>query len=79
MPKALIGDYFISCNPPADFMGTAIEFGSDTFKTWEDILVFFGRILEMAFSYPDLYHEAEAYYPCGTIAFCRSQALFVYI
>ena len=45
MPKALIGDYFISCNPPADFMGTAIEFGSDTFKTWEDILVFFGRIL----------------------------------
>lgn len=44
MPKTLIGDYFISCRPPKDFMGTVIEFGSDTFKTWEDILVFFGRI-----------------------------------
>lgn len=45
IPKTLIGDYFISCCPPDDFMGTNIELGSDTFKTWEDILVFFTRIL----------------------------------
>lgn len=44
MPKALIGDYYISCQPPRDFMGTTIAFGSDTFKTWEDIIVFFQRI-----------------------------------
>ena len=25
-PKALIGDYYISCNPPRDFMGTTIAF-----------------------------------------------------
>ena len=43
-PKALIGDYYISCNPPRDFMGTTIAFASDTFKTWEEILTFFQRI-----------------------------------
>lgn len=43
-PKALIGDYYISCQPPRDFMGTTIVFGSDNFKTWEDIQIFFSRI-----------------------------------
>lgn len=43
-PKALIGDYYISSEPLSDFMGTTIAFGSDTFKTWEDILTFFSRI-----------------------------------
>lgn len=43
----LYGDYLIS--PTEDygadeFMGTRIEFGSDTFKTWEEIIEFFGRL-----------------------------------
>jgi hypothetical protein len=25
-------------------MGTLIHFGSDTFKTWEDVLLFFSRL-----------------------------------
>lgn len=28
----------------ADFMGTLIKFGSDTFKTWEEIIEFFSRL-----------------------------------
>ena len=43
--KALLyGDYFIDPAPAADFMGTAIAYGSDSFKTWEDIITFFERL-----------------------------------
>lgn len=44
----LLGDYLIDAEPEtggaADFMGTLIRFGSDSFKTWEDVLTFFGRL-----------------------------------
>lgn len=40
----LLGDYLIDLNPSSDFMGTHIPFGSDTFKTWEDIIEFFRRL-----------------------------------
>lgn len=43
-PQLLYGDYFISPTPSADAMATAIEFGSDTFKTWEDIITYFERL-----------------------------------
>lgn len=43
--KALLyGDYFIDASPSPDFMGTAVAFGSDEFKTWEDIITFFERL-----------------------------------
>ena len=47
-PSLLLGDYLIM--PEAEieahsaFMGTRIAFGSDTFKTWEDIITFFSRL-----------------------------------
>lgn len=43
----LYGDYLIDPSPElgADaFMSTWIEFGSDTFKTWEEIIEFFSRL-----------------------------------
>lgn len=43
----LYGDYLIDPSPElgADaFMSTRIEFGSDTFKTWEEIIEFFSRL-----------------------------------
>ncbi|NPD91944.1 esterase [Prevotella sp. PMUR] len=43
----LYGDYLIdacSNGGSADFMSTRIELGSETFKTWEDILEFFSRL-----------------------------------
>ena len=43
----LYGDYLIdnsSDNPSEDFLGTRIAFGSDTFKTWEEIITFFERL-----------------------------------
>lgn len=43
----LYGDYLIDPSEDhgaADFMGTRITFGSDTFKTWEEIIEFFGRL-----------------------------------
>lgn len=43
----LYGDYLIApaaeCDE-ADFMGTSIPLGSDTFKTWDEIIEFFGRL-----------------------------------
>lgn len=43
----LYGDYLIDpseeCGAP-DFMGTRIVYGSDTFKTWEEIMEFFERL-----------------------------------
>lgn len=40
----LYGDYFISTNPQDGFMSTTIELGSDSFKTWDDIITFFERL-----------------------------------
>ena len=40
----LYGDYLISKEKEADTMATVLEFGSDTFKTWEDIIEYFSRL-----------------------------------
>jgi 5'(3')-deoxyribonucleotidase len=40
----LYGDFFIDSNPSKSFMGTGIEYGSDEFKTWEEVLVYFKRL-----------------------------------
>ncbi len=44
----LLADYLIDAEPETnggkDFMGTMIHFGSDAFKTWEDVLTFFERL-----------------------------------
>ncbi len=43
----LYGDYLIdntTNNRSEDFLGTRIAFGSDTFKTWEEIITFFERV-----------------------------------
>ena len=43
----IYGDYLIDPLTDADssgFMGTAIDFGSDTFKTWDDIIEYFSRL-----------------------------------
>lgn len=46
--ELLMGDYLIDRYPQScggdGFMGTLIEFGSDTFKNWNDVMVFFARI-----------------------------------
>lgn len=38
------GDYLIAPSAQPDFMGTTIEWGSDEFKTWEEIVTFFERL-----------------------------------
>lgn len=43
-PQLLYGDYFISPSQAADFMGTGISYGSDEFKTWEEVITFFSRL-----------------------------------
>ena len=40
----LYGDYFISPTSCPDFMGALIERGSDEFKTWDEIMVYFSRL-----------------------------------
>ena len=40
----LLGDYLIDVSPAKEFMGARIVFGSDEFKTWEDIIVYFQRL-----------------------------------
>ena len=40
----LLGDYLIDPLPDSGFMGTHVQFGSDTFKTWEEIIDFFTRL-----------------------------------
>ena len=44
----LLADYLIDAEPEInggeDFMGTMVHFGSDAFKTWEDVLTFFARL-----------------------------------
>ena len=44
----ILADYLIDAEPETaggqDFMGTLVHFGSDAFKTWEDVLTFFSRL-----------------------------------
>ena len=44
----ILADYLIDAEPELnggqDFMGTLIQFGSDSFKTWEDIITYFSRL-----------------------------------
>ena len=40
----LYGDYLIAPHKCGEFMGTCIEWGSDEFKTWEEIITFFDRL-----------------------------------
>ena len=43
--KALLyGDYFIDDDPDDAFMGTTLAYGSDEFKTWEEIITYFSRL-----------------------------------
>ncbi len=47
-PQLLLGDYFIVRHPEDyrldDFMGTVLQLGGDTFRTWEDILAFYATL-----------------------------------
>ena len=43
-PQLLYGDYFISSIEQPDFLGTVLRFGSDEFKTWEEIITYFERL-----------------------------------
>ena len=40
----LYGDFLIAREKPGDPMATFLEFGSDTFKTWDDLIVYFERL-----------------------------------
>lgn len=43
----LYGDYLIDAGTggcSASFMGTRIDFGSESFKTWEEVIEYFGRL-----------------------------------
>ena len=40
----LYGDYLIAHKGGDDTMATLLEYGSDTFKTWEDIIAYFARL-----------------------------------
>lgn len=42
--QLVYGDYLITCNKESNFIGTTIEFGSDDFKSWEDIIIYFERL-----------------------------------
>ena len=40
----LYGDYLISQKKESDTMATLLEYGSDTFKTWDDIIDYFSHL-----------------------------------
>lgn len=40
-PGLLCADYMVSTAAVPGFMGTVIDFGSDEFKTWEEVIVYF--------------------------------------
>lgn len=40
----LYGDYLIDTTPCTEFLGTVLLLGSDTFKTWDDLIVYFERL-----------------------------------
>jgi predicted esterase YcpF (UPF0227 family) len=42
--EKIYGDYLIDTVPQKEFMGTAIQLGSDEFKTWEQVITFFERV-----------------------------------
>lgn len=42
--RLLCGDYLIEGAETGDTMATSIVFGSDTFKTWDDIIEYFDRL-----------------------------------
>lgn len=43
-PALLYGDYMVTKTPQEAFLGTTLEFGSDQFKTWEELIVYFSRL-----------------------------------
>jgi len=43
-PRLLLGEFLISRQPDTQFIGTNIEYGSGSFKTWEDVGTFFQRL-----------------------------------
>lgn len=49
-PELLYGDYLITARKPSsdgsatEFLGTVLEFGSDQFKTWDDLITYFARL-----------------------------------
>lgn len=45
-PEMLYGDYYIASRKPHDAMATTIEYGSEHFKTWEEIITYFSRLTE---------------------------------
>ena len=42
--QLLYGDYLIEAKETPDAMATSVRYGSDTFKTWEDIIEYFARL-----------------------------------
>jgi hypothetical protein len=42
--RLLYGDYLIEAVDSGDAMATRIAFGSDTFKTWEEVIAYFERL-----------------------------------
>ena len=42
--QLLLGDYLVETTKTLDPMATRLEFGSDTFKTWEDVIAYFSRL-----------------------------------
>ena len=42
--ELLYGDYFISTAEKWNGMATHLQFGSDTFKTWDDVAEYFSRL-----------------------------------
>ena len=42
--QLLLGDYLIESVKTSDPMATRLAYGSDTFKTWEDIMAYFERL-----------------------------------
>lgn len=40
----LYGDYFIDPEPDENFLGTNLQYGSDEFKTWDEIITYFSRL-----------------------------------
>lgn len=40
----LLGDYLITSTLEKDFMGTCLVYGSDEFKTWEELITYFNRL-----------------------------------
>ncbi len=45
--QLLYGDYLITDTPEDNFMGTTLLYGSDELKTWEELIVFFSRVLSL--------------------------------